>query len=96
MKGDSPSAGSYDTTALWGKKGVQNNRRVPVLGKPVNKEIKTMTTKIPLNLQIQEFITAVNNQPKPLVIPLCAEIPLPDLSPLDIYTGTRYRLRIPA
>jgi len=48
-----------------------------------------MTTKIPLNLQIQEFITAVSNQPKPLVIPLCAEIPLPDLSPLDIYTGTR-------
>jgi len=50
---------------------------------------KTMTTKIPLNLQLQEFITAVKNQPKPLVIPLCAELPLPDLSPLDIYTGTR-------
>jgi anthranilate synthase component I len=48
-----------------------------------------MTTKIPLNLQLQEFITAVKNQPKPLVIPLCAELPLPDLSPLDVYTGTR-------
>lgn len=48
-----------------------------------------MTTEIPLNLQLQEFITAVNNQPKPLVIPLCAELPLPDLSPLDVYTGTR-------
>jgi anthranilate synthase component 1 len=48
-----------------------------------------MTPKIPLNLQLQEFITAVNNQPKPLVIPLCAELPLPDLSPLDVYTGTR-------
>ncbi len=48
-----------------------------------------MTTKIPLNLQLPEFITAVNNQPKPLVIPLCAELPFLDLSPLDIYTGTR-------
>jgi anthranilate synthase component I len=48
-----------------------------------------MTTKIPLNLQLHEFITAVKNQPKPLVIPLCAELPLPDLSPLDMYTGTR-------
>jgi anthranilate synthase component 1 len=48
-----------------------------------------MTTKILLNLQLQEFITAVKNQPKPLVIPLCAELPLPDLSPLDVYTGTR-------
>ncbi|MGB9175216.1 MAG: anthranilate synthase component I [Methanoregula sp.] len=48
-----------------------------------------MTPKNPLNLQLQEFITAVNNQPKPLVIPLCAELPLPELSPLDVYTGTR-------
>jgi anthranilate synthase component 1 len=48
-----------------------------------------MTTEIPLNLQLQEFITAVNDQPKPLVIPLCAELPLPALSPLDMYTGTR-------
>ncbi len=48
-----------------------------------------MTTQIPLNLQFQEFITAVKNQPKPLVIPLCAELPLPDLSPLDLFTGTR-------
>src|SRR5512141_2754422 len=42
-----------------------------------------------LNLTIQEFTTAVNNQPKPLIIPLCAEMPLPDICPLDIYTGTR-------
>jgi anthranilate synthase component 1 len=48
-----------------------------------------MTTKILFNLQLQEFITAVNDQPKPLIIPLCAELPLPDLSPLDVYTGTR-------
>ena len=48
-----------------------------------------MTTGIPLNLQLQEFITAVKNQPKPLVIPLCAELPLPDISPLDVYSNTR-------
>jgi anthranilate synthase component 1 len=48
-----------------------------------------MTAKIPLNLQLQEFITAVDTQPKPLIIPLCAEMSLPDLSPLDVYTGTR-------
>jgi anthranilate synthase component 1 len=48
-----------------------------------------MTTGIQLNLQIQEFITAVSTQPKPLIIPLCAELPLSDISPLDIYTGTR-------
>ena len=72
-----------------GKNGVQNNRRIPVTREAGQQGNKTMTTKIPLNLQLQEFITAVKNQPKPLVIPLCAELPLPDLSPLDVYTGTR-------
>jgi anthranilate synthase component 1 len=48
-----------------------------------------MTTGIQLNLQLQEFITAVNNQPKPLIIPLCTELPLLEISPLDIYTSTR-------
>lgn len=48
-----------------------------------------MTTGIQLNLKLQEFITAVNNQPKPLIIPLCAELPLLEISPLDIYTSTR-------
>lgn len=48
-----------------------------------------MTTAIQFNLQLEEFITAVNNQPKPLIIPLCAELPLPEISPLDIYTSTR-------
>ena len=47
------------------------------------------TPEIQLNLQIDEYLTAVNNQPKPLIIPLCAELPLPDLSPLDLYTGIR-------
>ena len=48
-----------------------------------------MTTGIQLNLQLQEFMTAVNNQPKPLIIPLCAELPLLKISPLDVYTSTR-------
>ena len=48
-----------------------------------------MTTGIQLNLQLQEFVTAVNNQPKPLVIPLCAELPLREISPLEVYTSTR-------
>jgi anthranilate synthase component 1 len=42
-----------------------------------------------LNLGVAEFITAVSNQPKPLIIPLCAEIPLPDISPLEVFTSIR-------
>jgi len=42
-----------------------------------------------INLGLEEFITAVKTQPKPLIIPLCAELPLPDISPLDVYEGTR-------
>jgi anthranilate synthase component 1 len=48
-----------------------------------------VTTGIQFNLNLQEFITAVNNQPKPLIIPLCTELPLLEISPLDIYTSTR-------
>jgi anthranilate synthase component 1 len=48
-----------------------------------------MTQKLTLNLGLDEFITAVKTQPKPLIIPLCAEVPLPDISPLDLYEGTR-------
>jgi anthranilate synthase component 1 len=48
-----------------------------------------MTTGIQVNLQVQEFITAVNNQPKPLIIPLCTELSLREISPLDVYTSTR-------
>ena len=46
-------------------------------------------TSLTLNLSPDEFITAVRDQPKPLVIPLCAELPLPGISPLDAFTGTR-------
>ncbi|WAC05293.1 MAG: anthranilate synthase component I [Methanoregula sp.] len=42
-----------------------------------------------LNLGIDEFILIVDTQPRPLVIPLCAQLPLPDVSPLDVYRGTR-------
>jgi len=48
-----------------------------------------MPLPLNLNLGYEEFITAVSTQPKPLIIPLCAELPLPDISPLDMYTGTR-------
>jgi anthranilate synthase component 1 len=48
-----------------------------------------MTQKLPLNLTLREFMTAVSTQPKPLIIPLCTELPLPDISPLDVYMGTR-------
>jgi len=41
------------------------------------------------NLGPDEFITAVKTQPKPLIIPLCAALPLPDISPLDVYKGMR-------
>jgi len=48
-----------------------------------------MKTKLKLNLGMEEFITAVKTQPKPLIIPLCAELPLQDISPLDLYEGTK-------
>jgi anthranilate synthase component 1 len=48
-----------------------------------------MKPELALNLGLQEYLTAVKDQPKPLIIPLCAELPLPDISPLDVYTGTR-------
>jgi len=48
-----------------------------------------MKPDLTLNLGLQEYLTAVRDQPKPLIIPLCAELPLPDISPLDVYTSTR-------
>jgi anthranilate synthase component 1 len=48
-----------------------------------------MKKELKLNLGLAEYITAVNNQPKPLIIPLCAELPLTEISPLDVYTSTR-------
>jgi anthranilate synthase component 1 len=42
-----------------------------------------------LNLSLNEYLAAVSTQPKPLIIPLCAELPLPEISPLDVYTSTR-------
>jgi anthranilate synthase component 1 len=48
-----------------------------------------MKPDLTLNLGLQEYLTSVKDQPKPLIIPLCAELPLPDISPLDVYTSTR-------
>jgi anthranilate synthase component 1 len=48
-----------------------------------------MKPALTLNLGLQEYLTAVRDQPKPLIIPLCAELPLPDVSPLDLFTSTR-------
>ena len=48
-----------------------------------------MKSALTLNLGLQEYLTAVRDQPKPLIIPLCAELPLPGISPLDVYTSTR-------
>lgn len=48
-----------------------------------------MKPALTLNLGLQEYLTAVHDQPKPLIIPLCADLPLPDISPLDVYINTR-------
>jgi anthranilate synthase component 1 len=40
-----------------------------------------------LNLSEEEFIAAVEHQPRPLVIPLSLERPIPRVSPLTIYAG---------
>jgi anthranilate synthase component 1 len=48
-----------------------------------------MTHSLPLNLGLQEYLTIVKDQPKPLIIPLCAEMPLPEISPTEVYTGIR-------
>jgi anthranilate synthase component 1 len=48
-----------------------------------------MKPALTLNLGLQEYLTAVQDQPKPLIIPLCTELLLPDISPLDLYTSTR-------
>ena len=40
-----------------------------------------------LNLTEEEFVAAVEHQPRPLVVPLCLERPIPQISPLTIYSG---------
>ena len=44
---------------------------------------------IVLNLDLDGFITAVENQARPLVIPLCAEIALPTTSPEALFLSMR-------
>lgn len=43
------------------------------------------TQEISLNLGKEEYIAAVEHQAKPLIIPLCSEISLPSLSPVEVY-----------
>ncbi|MEN6395271.1 MAG: anthranilate synthase component I [Methanoregula sp.] len=52
-------------------------------------ETDTINPEQKLNLGLHEYLTAVNDQPKPLVIPLCAGFPLPRCSPLDVFLKTR-------
>lgn len=47
------------------------------------------TVEISLNLGIEEYLAIVEHQARPLVIPLCAKIPLPHLSPLDLFSRLR-------
>ncbi len=48
-----------------------------------------MKQTLSLNLSFRQYLTAVKDMPKPLIIPLCAELPLPDISPLEIYRCLR-------
>lgn len=48
-----------------------------------------MKPQLTFNLGLQEYLTTVRDQPKPLIIPLCAEMPLPAVSPLEVYTSIR-------
>jgi len=50
----------------------------------------THQTALTLNLGPDEYLTAVADQPKPLVIPLCTELPLPVCSPLEVFLATRH------
>jgi anthranilate synthase component I len=52
-------------------------------------ETDIIQNALSLNLGPDEYLTATSDQPKPLVIPLCAELPLPRCSPLDVFTATR-------
>jgi anthranilate synthase component 1 len=52
-------------------------------------ETDIIQNALSLNLGPDEYLTATSDQPKPLVIPLCAELPLPRCSPLDVFLKTR-------
>ena len=40
-----------------------------------------------MNLNLEEYLRAVENQAKPLIIPLSTEMKIPRLSPMDVYLG---------
>ncbi|RPJ51235.1 MAG: anthranilate synthase component I family protein [Methanobacteriota archaeon] len=45
--------------------------------------------EIPLNLGEREFVSLVEHQAKPLVVPLCAVLPLPAASPTEVFAHLR-------
>lgn len=52
-------------------------------------ETESAGKELKLNLTFEEYLSAVKDQPKPLITPLCANLPVPDISPLDVFTGAR-------
>ncbi|MFA5220688.1 MAG: anthranilate synthase component I family protein [Methanoregula sp.] len=52
-------------------------------------EIATIKKELNLNLGFNEYLTAVREQPKPLIIPLCAQLPFPRCTPEDVFSATR-------
>ena len=52
-------------------------------------ETDIIQNALSLNLGYDEYLTATSDQPKPLVIPLCAELALPRCSPLDVFLKIR-------
>lgn len=47
------------------------------------------TGEVALNLGVKEYLAAVEHQAKPLIIPICAEIPMPQVSPPDLFSHLR-------
>jgi len=67
--------------------GIPDN--YPPEGDVLGMESDTISPEPILNLGYEEFLTAVSDQPKAAYIPLCAELPLPRCSPLDVFKRTR-------
>jgi anthranilate synthase component 1 len=47
----------------------------------------TAPESLHLNLEEEEFLAVAEHQARPLFIPLCTRIPLPDLSPVDVFAS---------
>jgi anthranilate synthase component 1 len=84
MDGD---AGGLDIASM---KNVPDSLSDTTVQKHENGASRFPIKELNLNISLPEYLTAVKNQPKPLVIPLCAELPLPRCSPLDVFSATRH------